>query len=674
MRIDAISGEVLNIVDWVSQCNFDNNHIENHFTSKVKNFGKELKLNNAFSPNDGSQYNVLPLPNESPNHGSVALLSQPANAIASPFGWHDTDGVLGPEFTTTRGNNVRARADLSGNNTGNETDGGTSLNFNFPFNFSNHPNTYINASTTNLFYWNNVIHDAFHFYGFNEESGNFQEKNYSNLGLGNDSVNADDQDGSGTNNANFATPPDGSKPRMQMYNWGNSSAILNIPSGTLAGNYAVVPSTFGASLATPVTGVFALIIDDNGGTTTDPHDGCDFITNDTSLTGKIVVINRGNCEFGVKVLAAQNSGAIAVIVVNNVSTAPIAMGAGSSGASVTIPSVMINQAQGLSIVNALQNNISISGTLSISSSNIFTSSLDSGVVVHEYGHGISTRLTGGASNSGCLSNAEQMGEGWSDYFALMLTMKSTDTANQIRGIGTYLINQSITGSGIRPAPYSRSFSINNFTYGATNNASISQPHGIGFVWASMLWDMTWDMIDVYGFSPNIYNGNGGNNKALQLVVDGLKLQPCNPGFVDGRNAIIDADLIANNGVNRCLIWNAFAKRGLGVGASQGSASNRSDQVEAFDVPADCSLSINGFNNENIYLFPNPTEGELQIASKNTLENCVISIYDINGRLVFNKNQNLDNISVLNIENLVGGVYIIKIINEKINFQSKIVKK
>jgi hypothetical protein len=253
-------------------------------------------------------------------------------------------------------------------------------------------------------------------------------------------------------------------------------------------------------------------------------------------------------------------------------------------------------------------------------------------------------------------------------------MKSTDTANQIRGIGTYLINQSITGSGIRPAPYSRSFSINNFTYGATNNASISQPHGIGFVWASMLWDMTWDMIDVYGFSPNIFNGNGGNNKALQLVVDGLKLQPCNPGFVDGRNAIIDADLIANNGVNRCLIWNAFAKRGLGVGASQGSASNRSDQVEAFDVPADCSLSINGFNNENIYLFPNPTEGELQIASKNTLENCVISIYDINGRLVFNKNQSLDNISVLNIENLVGGVYFIKIINENINFQSKIVKK
>ncbi len=75
----------------------------------------------------------------------------------------------------------------------------------------------------------------------------------------------------------------------------------------------------------------------------------------------------------------------------------------------------------------------------------------------------------------------------------------------------------------------------------TNNAaSISSPHGIGTVWATILWDMTWAFIDDYGFDDDIYNGTGGNNIALQLVMDGLKLQPCGTGFVDGRDAILAA--------------------------------------------------------------------------------------------------------------------------------------
>lgn len=680
IRIDAQNGEMLSIMDWVSQCKFDHIHADNHYQSNVKTFGKQMLLNKtniAFSPNDGSQYNVLPIPNESPNHGNIALLAQPADPLASPFGWHDTNGVPGAEFTVTRGNNVRARADLAGNNTGNETSGGATLNFNFPYNFSGHPNTYVNATTTNLFYWNNIIHDAFHHYGFDEASGNFQENNYSGLGLGNDSVNADDQDGSGTNNANFATPPDGNRPRMQMYNWttaGASEANLIIPNGTLAGTYPIVPANFGGNLSTPITAQLALIEDDNSGTSTDTNDGCDNITNGPSLAGKIVVINRGNCQFGTKVLTAQNLGAVAVIIVNNVATAPIAMTGGNDGGSVTIPSVMINQAQGNTIVNALINGTITTGTLSLSTSPVYSSSLDSGVITHEYGHGISIRLTGGASISNCLSNAEQMGEGWSDYFALMLTMKPTDTANQIRGVGTYLRNQPITGNGIRPAPYSRSFSVNNFTFNATNNASISQPHGIGFVWATMLWDMTWDMIDVYGFDSNLYTGNGGNNKALQLVIDGLKLQPCNPGFVDGRNAILEADLLANNSDNKCLIWRAFARRGLGVSASQGSSNDRFDQVEAFDIPEECALSSTGFDSGNFFMYPNPTDGHLQIVSKLIINNCLISIYDLNGRLVQNHQKDLLNFNELNIENLDAGVYIVRITGESTDFQTKIIKK
>jgi extracellular elastinolytic metalloproteinase len=177
-----------------------------------------------------------------------------------------------------------------------------------------------------------------------------------------------------------------------------------------------------------------------------------------------------------------------------------------------------------------------------------------------------------------------MGEGWSDWFGLMMTIKPGDTPGKIRGIGTYAQGQPTNGRGIRPAPYSTDFSVNNFTYAATNSTGISQPHGIGFVWSTMLWDMTWDLIAKYGYSEDLYNGKGGNNMAMQLVIDGLKLQPCSPGFVNGRDAILAADMLNYNGANQELIWRAFAKRGLGFSASQGLTNNRFDQVEAFDLP------------------------------------------------------------------------------------------
>jgi subtilisin-like proprotein convertase family protein len=102
--------------------------------------------------------------------------------------------------------------------------------------------------------------------------------------------------------------------------------------------------------------------------------------------------------------------------------------------------------------------------------------------------------------------------------------------------------------------------------------------------------MTWALTNQYGFDPDLINGSGGNNLALQLVVDGLKLQPCSSGFVDGRNAILLADQNNNGGANQCAIWEAFAKRGLGYSASQGSSNSRSDGTQAFDLPPACSGS------------------------------------------------------------------------------------
>ncbi|MCE9610692.1 MAG: M36 family metallopeptidase [Chthoniobacter sp.] len=137
------------------------------------------------------------------------------DTTASPNGWID-DGV-----TETRGNNVDAHLDLNNDNVADTPrPQGSGLNsrvFDFPLDLTQAPSTYRDAAVTQLFYWCNWMHDKLYQLGFNEASGNFQLNNFGRGGAGNDAVQADAQDGGGTDNANFSTPPDGSAGRMQMY-------------------------------------------------------------------------------------------------------------------------------------------------------------------------------------------------------------------------------------------------------------------------------------------------------------------------------------------------------------------------------------------------------------------------------------------------------------------------
>ena len=136
-----------------------------------------------------------------------------------------TAGWMGTSTVTT-GNNVEAYLDTNADNVpdANNTTGlsnghasSSTQNFTFPFDTAVDPRTQQAAVVTNLFYFNNVMHDFAYGLGFTESAGNFQTNNYGRGGLGADSVRAEAQDGSGTNNANFATPPDGQRPRMQQY-------------------------------------------------------------------------------------------------------------------------------------------------------------------------------------------------------------------------------------------------------------------------------------------------------------------------------------------------------------------------------------------------------------------------------------------------------------------------
>ena len=134
---------------------------------------------------DHASYNVFALPTESPDDGPRTILTNPNDPTASPFGWHDTNGVAGAEFTDTRGNNVSAQEDADANDTGGfRPDGGASLNFNFPLDLTQDPSAYQSAAITQLFYMNNLLHDIHYHYGFTEAAGNFQVNNYGRGGAG----------------------------------------------------------------------------------------------------------------------------------------------------------------------------------------------------------------------------------------------------------------------------------------------------------------------------------------------------------------------------------------------------------------------------------------------------------------------------------------------------------
>ncbi len=665
VRIDARTGELLDTMDWVVSCNFGE---DAHSHANTNSILMATKSEAGMPMSAVPAYRVFPLPLLGPHNGADQLVSDPADPVASPFGWHDIDGVVGEEFTYSRGNNVIAQEDKNGNNgSGARAEGGPTLTFDFPFNLPQNPNGFTDGAITNLFYMNNMMHDIMYHYGFDELSGNFQVNNYTGVPGAGDYVFADAQDGSGMNNANFGTPPDGGAPRMQMYLWNAPGTVLGtyltVNTGPLSGQYYAMDSNFAPPLTTtPITADLVVVEDDNSGASTDPYDGCDNVTNGPSISGKIAVVRRGECNYTLKVLNAQNEGALAVIVVNNSPTDPPAMG--GNGTQITIPAVMIYKNDGEALIASLLNGDTINATLVDDGSGTDNfqrdGDLDNGIIAHEYGHGISNRLTGGPLQSGCLQNQEQMGEGWSDYFGFLLTMKANDTRFDPRGTGTYALGEGIAGKGLRTKPYSSDFAVNDFTYDDIKSQSV--PHGVGSVWATMLWDLSWDLIDEYGFDPDMHNGTGGNNIALQLVMDGLKLQPCSPGFVDGRDAILEADLIANGGANRCIIWRAFAKRGLGLSASQGSSGSRSDGTEAFDVPVDCLLGVsdNGIDNNNFVVYPNPSNGEITIKSRVDVGNATISIFDMNGRKVFTQKLEIHTSANVNASKLNTGIYLMQI--------------
>ena len=151
-----------------------------------------------------------------------------------------------------------------------------------------------------------------------------------------------------------------------------SNVTVNSPS-LIAGNYPCYPNlSFGPRITSAITSNVVLVSDGSSA----PTLGCNGLINSSALNGKIALIRRGVCSFAVKVLNAQNAGAIAVIIMNNVPGPPA--GIGGSDPTITIPSVMISQADGNLLETALTSGV-VNATLNPSISGAITGSVVPGI-------------------------------------------------------------------------------------------------------------------------------------------------------------------------------------------------------------------------------------------------------------------------------------------------------
>lgn len=382
------------------------------------------------------------------------------------LGWI-TDGV-----NTTTGNNVDAGLDIvapNGIDVNGRPVGSPFRVFDFPYNPSpgipppgDAPTLadYRMGAVTNLFFWSNRYHDRLYELGFTEAARNFQLDNFGRGGLGNDFVRAEAQDASGTNNANFGTPPDGSLPRMQMF-------IFTGPNPDRDGD------------------------------------------------------------------------------------------------------------------------------------------LDQEIVIHELTHGTSNRLHANAAGLNSTISGG-MGEGWGDFYGRALLSTADEDLNGIYASGGYATLQlGPLGTdnfyyGIRRFPYALKTAVgangkphNPLTFADTDPAQLNttngafpesplnfsgngatEVHNLGEIWCMTLLEMRAKLITRLGFDV-------GNQRSLQLVTDGMKLDPVNPNMLQGRDAILAADCAGFGGQDELDIWAGFATRGMGFSARQNSATS---VTEAFDMP------------------------------------------------------------------------------------------
>jgi Fungalysin metallopeptidase (M36)/Calx-beta domain len=224
---------------------------------------------------------------------------------------------------------------------------------------------------------------------------------------------------------------------------------------------------------------------------------------------------------------------------------------------------------------------------------------DSQVILHEYTHGLSNRRVGGGVGITAIPQSRGLGEGWSDFYSLALLSQPGDDVNGTYPEGAY-VSYEWYGSqenyyfGVRRYPYCTDMTKDPGTFKDIDpaqasphtgipcnpditNSPATEIHNVGEIWCATLWDARANLVNQYGYAT-------GNQLMLQIVTDAMNLTPANPTFIEARDAVLQADLVDTGGANYHELWLAFAKRGLGYGASAPASSTTAGIVESFQMP------------------------------------------------------------------------------------------
>ena len=246
--------------------------------------------------------------------------------------------------------------------------------------------------------------------------------------------------------------------------------------------------------------------------------------------------------------------------------------------------------------------------------------LDMGIVGHEYTHLISNRMVGGPDEGLTSEQGGAMGESWSDQVAAEFQFShGYSNGGNVWAVGAYATGNKTVA--IRDYAINRN-PLNYSNYGFDSTGP--EVHADGEIWNGTQWEVRSALVKKYDkrfpyrdkklqlrcAQANATKGVTppslcpGNRRWVQLLFDSFLLQQGATSMLDARDAMIAADRLRFGGANRTLLWDAFARRGMGVGAR-----TRDGDVTA---PKPSFASVGGKRRNTKVVFRTPGTGKIYV--------------------------------------------------------------
>lgn len=543
-----------------------------------------------FTPLDSPEGDTTPHPTGVPDGWAPASLAPSTLVSLDHAGLSTMDPWLPAGAPGLAGNNVVAYADLFAPDGRNLPDAGqadpfatpTGSSFDFAWNPLLEPtasDAQSHAAATHAFFVTNWLHDVFYGVGFTEAAGNAQADNLGRGGVGADPLLVEVNDFAGLNGSTLVAGADGTSPRLQLFpvRLRGRAVVTFAPSLAVDAGLGAPPMRAGAW---NVTGPVVQVRSADGGA-----DVCGPLVNAGALAGAVAFgTASGPCGTvgGLDDLVAD-AGAVGLVLLNGFDT---------RDDGITLPTQVLDAARAQALQLALDGGAAISATMDRALAVGRSTAFDTTIVSHEFGHLVTSRLIG--NGSGLLSNQSRgLGEGWSDFIALLTTLEAADLQRPGNATwrGAYAVGGHATSPtaydgasldshyfGVRRFPYSTDFTRNALTLkhivtnvplpttaplspgggGGPDNAEV---HNAGEVWASALWEGTTRLLQ----DPRFADFATARQRVLQVLVASLKATPVNATFMEARDAVLMVARAMGQGEFQAFL-DGFAARGMGLGA------------------------------------------------------------------------------------------------------------